>query len=60
MSEANRDHIAANLAIEPDDFEYAPFVREGGLGKVHNLFGNELKQVLEQLNQELTAERSEL
>jgi type I restriction enzyme R subunit len=26
-----RDHIAANLSIEPGDFEYAPFAQEGGL-----------------------------
>jgi type I restriction enzyme R subunit len=25
-----RDHIAANLGIEPDDFEYAPFAQQGG------------------------------
>jgi type I restriction enzyme R subunit len=50
-----RDHIAANLAIEPDDFEYAPFAGEGGLGKVHRLFGDNLNPVLEQLNQELAA-----
>jgi hypothetical protein len=35
-----RDHIAANLGIEPDDFEYAPFAQEGGLGKVYQLFGD--------------------
>jgi len=50
-----RDHIAANLGIEPDDFEYAPFDREGGLGKVHQLFGAELTQVIEAMNRELVA-----
>jgi type I restriction enzyme R subunit len=50
-----RDHIAANLGIEPDDFEYAPFNSEGGLGKVHLLFGAELGQVIEELNRELVA-----
>jgi type I restriction enzyme R subunit len=45
-----RDHIAANLAIEPDDFEYAPFAREGGLGKAHQLFGNEVAAIVDQLN----------
>lgn len=50
-----RDHIAANLGIEPDDFEYAPFDAEGGLGKVHQLFGAELTQVIEALNRELVA-----
>ena len=50
-----RDHIAANLGIEPDDFEYAPFDAEGGLGKVHQLFGAELTQVIEGMNRELVA-----
>ncbi|MGH8633545.1 MAG: type I restriction-modification enzyme R subunit C-terminal domain-containing protein [Burkholderiales bacterium] len=50
-----RDHIAANLGIEIDDFEYAPFNREGGIGKVHQLFGPDLPRVLEALNKELAA-----
>jgi len=50
-----RDHIAANLGIEPEDFEYAPFAKEGGLGKVHHLFGAELTKVLDTLNKELAA-----
>ena len=50
-----RDHIAANLGIEPDDFEYAPFAQEGGLGKVYQLFGNELNTLIEQLNESLAA-----
>ncbi|MHB0974183.1 MAG: type I restriction-modification enzyme R subunit C-terminal domain-containing protein, partial [Thiobacillus sp.] len=50
-----RDHIAANLGIEPDDFEYAPFAQEGGLGKVYQLFGDELNTLIEQLNASLAA-----
>jgi type I restriction enzyme, R subunit len=50
-----RDHIAANLGIEIDDFEYAPFNTEGGLGKAHQLFGTELPKVIEELNRELAA-----
>ncbi|MEN9538786.1 MAG: hypothetical protein RLZZ126_1021, partial [Pseudomonadota bacterium] len=50
-----RDHIAANLGIEIDDFEYAPFNAQGGLGKVHQLFGVELPTVIEELNRELAA-----
>ncbi len=50
-----RDHIAANLGIEIDDFEYAPFSQEGGLGKVHQLFGAELPKVIEALNREVAA-----
>ncbi len=50
-----RDHIAANLGIDMEDFSYAPFEQEGGLGKVHQLFGAELPQVIEALNRELAA-----
>lgn len=50
-----RDHIAANLGIEPDDFEYAPFSQHGGLGKVHQLFGDKLNAMIEELNETLAA-----
>ncbi|MDH4303964.1 MAG: DEAD/DEAH box helicase family protein [Nitrospira sp.] len=50
-----RDHVAANLVVEPDDFEYAPFAQEGGLGKVHQIFGNELNKMIEELNEALAA-----
>jgi type I restriction enzyme R subunit len=50
-----RDHIAANLGIEVEDFELAPFNTEGGLGKVHQLFGKELPNVIEAMNRELAA-----
>jgi type I restriction enzyme R subunit len=50
-----RDHIAANLGIEPDDFEYAPFAQEGGLGRVHHLFGENLPEMLASLNDALAA-----
>jgi type I restriction enzyme R subunit len=50
-----RDHIAANLSIEPSDFEYAPFSQQGGLGKVHQLFGDNLNSIIEELNETLAA-----
>ena len=50
-----RDHIAANLSIETDDFELPPFTQEGGLGKVHQLFGNKLNTIIEELNGTLAA-----
>ncbi len=37
------------------DFDYAPFTQEGGLGKVHQLFGDELDLIIEQLNEALAA-----
>ena len=50
-----RDHIAANLQIETDDFDYAPFAQEGGIGKVWQLFGDDLNKILDELNEALAA-----
>ncbi|MBK9130133.1 MAG: DEAD/DEAH box helicase family protein [Gammaproteobacteria bacterium] len=50
-----RDHIAANLGIDPDDFNYAPFIQQGGLGKVHQLFGDRLNAIIDDLNETLAA-----
>jgi type I restriction enzyme R subunit len=50
-----RDHIAANLSIEKDDFELAPFNREGGLGKAHQLFQEGLQTIIEKLSAALVA-----
>lgn len=52
---AIRDHIAASVSIEPDDFELPPFSQWGGLGKAHNVFGAELQLTLDQLNEALAA-----
>jgi type I restriction enzyme, R subunit len=50
-----RDHIATSLSIEPDDFEYAPFSQHGGLGRAHQLFGDGLNGLLNELNEKLAA-----
>lgn len=50
-----RDHIAANLQIETDDFDYAPFAQAGGIGKVWQLFGDDLGTILDELNEALAA-----
>ena len=46
-------HIAANVDIEPNDFEYAPFSQYGGLGKVHQPFGDKLNAIIDELNETL-------
>jgi type I restriction enzyme R subunit len=50
-----RDHIATSLSIEPGDFDYAPFSQRGGLGKAHQLFGEQLGKLLDELNGVLVA-----
>lgn len=39
----------------PDDFDYAPFSQRGGLGKAHQLFGEQLPKLLDELNEVLAA-----
>jgi len=53
--DAIRDHIAQSLAIETADFDEVPFSGMGGLGKVHQLFGEKLPKLLEELNERLAA-----
>ena len=48
-----RDHVAGSVSIDMGDFELAPFTQRGGLGKAYELFGEELKGLLEELNLEL-------
>ncbi len=50
-----RDHIATSLSIDPEDFEFAPFNQRGGLGKAHQLFGDNLPALLDELNTALAA-----
>ena len=47
--------MSRGRGIEADDFEYAPFAQEGGLGRVHQIFGDELNTIIEQLNESLAA-----
>ena len=50
-----KNHIATSLSIETEDFEYAPFYEKGGRVKAYKLFGKELLQILEEINEDLTA-----
>lgn len=50
-----KDYIATSMNIEKDDFDNAPFVENGGLMKVWNIFGDQLEEIVEELNVELIA-----
>lgn len=53
--EMMRDHIATSLEMEIDDFDYAPFAEEGGLGRATQVFGKDLPTLLQELNKVLAA-----
>lgn len=50
-----KDHIAASGCIERDSFDYSSFADRGGLQKAWNIFGNELDEIMDEMNQELVA-----
>jgi type I restriction enzyme R subunit len=53
--DAIKDHVAASLSIDPDDLADVPFNQMGGLGRAHELFGERLAHLLEDLNARLAA-----
>ena len=50
-----RDHISSSFHLERDDLDMAPFDREGGLGKMHQLFGDRMDPLIAELNEALAA-----
>ena len=50
-----KDHIVSSYHIEIDDLDYTPFDSKGGRGKMYQLFGNEMNEIINELNEVLAA-----
>ncbi len=50
-----RNHVIDSLRMEKSDLDYAPFDARGGLGRMHELFGERMDGLIDELNKELTA-----
>jgi type I restriction enzyme R subunit len=50
-----KEHVASSLAIAPDDFDYAPFIQHGGLGRAFTVFGDQFNPLLKELTEALAA-----
>lgn len=50
-----RDHVITSFHIGRDDLDMAPFDANGGMGKMYQLFGAEMDNVINQLNEALAA-----
>ena len=53
--ELMRDHVATSLEMTVEDLDYAPFANAGGRGKASQVFGDDLQEVLAELNEVLAA-----
>jgi len=48
-----RDHITTSFHVERDDLDMSPFNAKGGLGKMYQLFGAGMDELIEELNEAL-------
>jgi type I restriction enzyme, R subunit len=50
-----KDYVANSFHVEKEDFELDPFNKNGGLGKMWQLFGEKTDEIIEELNEVLAA-----
>jgi type I restriction enzyme R subunit len=50
-----KDHIANSVHLDMEDLDNAPFDSQGGIGKMYQLFGDKMNEVVEELNDVLVA-----
>jgi len=50
-----KDHVVSSYHIEIEDLDYTPFDALGGRGKMYQLFGNEMNEIIKELNEVLAA-----
>ena len=50
-----KDHVATSFHVELEDLDYTPFDAQGGRGKMYQLFGDKMDEIIEELNEVLVA-----
>lgn len=50
-----KDYVANSFHIDRDDFDLSPFIATGGLTKMWNLFGEQMDEIIIELNEALAA-----
>jgi type I restriction enzyme, R subunit len=50
-----KDHIATSFHLDVEDLDYTPFDAQGGIGKMHQLFGEDMNNIIKELNEALVA-----
>ena len=50
-----KDYVANSFHVDKEDFELDPFNKNGGLGKMWQLFGEKTDEIINELNEVLAA-----
>ncbi|MCX6273259.1 MAG: DEAD/DEAH box helicase family protein [Bacteroidetes bacterium] len=50
-----KEQIATSVHVDTDDLDYTPFDAKGGRGRMWQLFGNEMDNIIQELNEVLAA-----
>ncbi|MCD2347221.1 type I restriction endonuclease subunit R [Clostridium guangxiense] len=50
-----KEHISTSFHVEVDDLDYTPFDAQGGRGKMYQLFGDKMNEIINELNEVLVA-----
>lgn len=50
-----KDHVISSYHIEIEDLDFTPFDAKGGRGKMYQLFGDEMNEIIVELNEVLAA-----
>jgi type I restriction enzyme R subunit len=50
-----RDFIAESVHLDRDDLELGTLGQQGGLARMYQLFGDEMEEIIDELNEQLAA-----
>jgi type I restriction enzyme R subunit len=50
-----KEHVVSSYHMQVEDLDYNPFDAQGGKGKMHQLFGKEMNNIIDELNEILAA-----
>jgi type I restriction enzyme, R subunit len=50
-----KEHVISSFCLEQGDLDFAPFDARGGVGRMYQLFGDEMDEIIQEINEGLAA-----